>query len=626
MQLGHILESVKAWRTAYELRVMVFVEYESEVAEETARVKALLEKLRIEATVKVFWLASGQLNTYELIINGHSNDIDWEIIVNEALRDDEWWDDLQVFRGRFDAMSSSQERTQLAHILDSTSRRPGVYNHHEESLHDRRRHSMADFSLNKPTMSKLSKLGVRIGMHTLHLNDGVMQKCDSDSDSSRDDESSDEESDIMHRYSRRFSDSADPSSRPLLSGTGSRRRSWSHSKGTSRNHTPRPSRSHSKGTSRASTPGPGRSCMSYASSFTGPIPYYGTMSPSHPLTDDEHQGGSDTEPETVGRPKLVEHISAPPKMVHFGDEEPEWSDPFPAIGPLGVTDLEPGLRRSRSMTSVGEPGTKSPHHDGTVTPSRPCLSRSRQSSRFSSRPVPEPVVTGEGDESQISFSAAPSRSHTPGPERLSRAPSRSHTPGPEHLSAAPSRSHTPGLERPEATRHASHAGARFSSRPVPETKVTGGDEDHRTITFADEPTFHSPSHSRQSSRHHSRQSSHHGGDINISIPELLESYRLDSRAASHAGDDAGSTYSTQSFALSFNDLPSRAQHLILNELIRRHSRDTAVLLSTLPIPSEGTSSDEIATVRYLSDVEVLCNELPPTLMVLSNNMTVTVSL
>ncbi|PHH86488.1 hypothetical protein CDD83_10189 [Cordyceps sp. RAO-2017] len=105
---------------------------------------------------------------------------------------------------------------------------------------------------------------------------------------------------------------------------------------------------------------------------------------------------------------------------------------------------------------------------------------------------------------------------------------------------------------------------------------------------------------------------------------MSDSYRNDPAA----GDDSagGSTYSTQSVALSFNDLPSRAQHLVLNELMRQQSKDTAVLLSTLPIPSEGTNLDAMATVRYLSDVEILCYDLPPTMMVLSNNMTVTVSL
>ena len=108
----------------------------------------------------------------------------------------------------------------------------------------------------------------------------------------------------------------------------------------------------------------------------------------------------------------------------------------------------------------------------------------------------------------------------------------------------------------------------------------------------------------------------------MNIPKLLESYRFESEA----DNDPGAGYSTQSLSLSFNDLPSRAQHLILNELMRSNSTDTAVMLTTLPIPEEGTYETEEASVKYLSDVEVLCHDLPPVLLVLSNNMTVTVSL
>ncbi|GKT84833.1 hypothetical protein Ct61P_02683 [Colletotrichum tofieldiae] len=107
------------------------------------------------------------------------------------------------------------------------------------------------------------------------------------------------------------------------------------------------------------------------------------------------------------------------------------------------------------------------------------------------------------------------------------------------------------------------------------------------------------------------------------MAELVGRYRLDSRPD---GNGSGSPYSTQGIALSFNDLPSRAQHIILNELMRQNSKDTAVLFTTLPVPTEGTCQDEQASVQYLSDVEVLCHELPPVMLVLSNNMTVTVGL
>jgi potassium/chloride transporter 9 len=60
--------------------------------------------------------------------------------------------------------------------------------------------------------------------------------------------------------------------------------------------------------------------------------------------------------------------------------------------------------------------------------------------------------------------------------------------------------------------------------------------------------------------------------------------------------------------------------------MRQSSNQTAVVFSTLPIPVEGTSTDEKASVQYLSDVEILCNAMPPIFLVLSNNMTVTVGL
>lgn len=107
-----------------------------------------------------------------------------------------------------------------------------------------------------------------------------------------------------------------------------------------------------------------------------------------------------------------------------------------------------------------------------------------------------------------------------------------------------------------------------------------------------------------------------------------------------ASRSSGSSYATQGLSLSFNDLPRRAQHLILNELMRQQSTgkgkndgkgdgtggSAGVLFTTLPIPDDGTCRSETASLQYLADVELLCQGLPPVLMILSNNMTVTVSL
>src|SRR5271169_5839703 len=95
LQLGCILNTVPAWKKAYTLRVAVFVEYESDVEEERGRVKSLLENLRIKAEILVFWLASGDLPTYEVIVNGQNPGLDAEKEVDDCLKDQEWWEEIQ---------------------------------------------------------------------------------------------------------------------------------------------------------------------------------------------------------------------------------------------------------------------------------------------------------------------------------------------------------------------------------------------------------------------------------------------------------------------------------------------------------------------------------------------------
>ncbi|KAF2669612.1 hypothetical protein BT63DRAFT_425289 [Microthyrium microscopicum] len=83
---------------------------------------------------------------------------------------------------------------------------------------------------------------------------------------------------------------------------------------------------------------------------------------------------------------------------------------------------------------------------------------------------------------------------------------------------------------------------------------------------------------------------------------------------------------TASQPLSFNDLPARAQNLILNELLASNSHDASVVFTTLPSPADGTGAKEEESVRYLGDLEVLCQGLPPVVLVHCKSVTVTVSL
>ncbi|KAK0626550.1 amino acid permease-domain-containing protein [Immersiella caudata] len=490
LQLGYILHTVPTWKKTYSLRVIVFVEYESEVEEERGRVNALLEKLRIGAEVLVFWLASGGISTYETIIHGHFKSSETDTLVDECLKEEDWWDDLKTFRGSR-SMTASQEFNSAAHVIESTSGRPGIYNPHSASAGaaDRRRPSWAQLNEfpRKPTVSQIVKMGVNMGIHTQNLPVAVFDSSetdagdDSDSSSSSDDDFNDTES-----VASEGDVAIEPARRPLLAALRRRR--------------------------------------SYGDVLTHP---------KSPRKDRKS------------------------KMTYVD-----------ALQSYGTTSGRDDSERGRDPTKTG--GRSDP------MPERPTLSRQGSTAmRFSSMLVPKTTITSEDDTAKIMFAEAESRP-----------------------------------ERPAFSRQSSIA--RFETREGRNDKA---------VSFA-EPSRQSRS--QIASRKNSVSKKSNGGDALLDIPELLSSYRFpdDERR----DDESGSSYSSQGLPLSFNDLPSRAQHLILNELMRQNSADTAVLFTTLPIPAEGTHKDEEASWTYLSDVEVLCNELPPVLLVLSNNMTVTVSL
>jgi potassium/chloride transporter 9 len=486
------------------LRVIVFVEYESEVEEERGRVKALLDKLRIDAQVLVFWLASGNLSTYEAIIHGHLTNPETENLVNECLKNEEWWDDLQAYRGSR-SMTESQEFASMAHVMDSTSGRPGLYNPHSDvsDRRERRRHSLAQLTElpRKPSMSQLVKWGVSMGIHTQNLPFNVFDSSDTDPGGDSDSDSDSSETDGHFSDVDSVSGTGDEAARRPLLATVRRRRSFADV------------------FSRAKSPR--RETKSRGSQ--SPMPSsYGTMP-----------------------------------------------------GTRGVSEGGAGQgRHSRDGSGSSQPPR------GILKPERPPLSRHGSSApRFSSNLVPQTTITNEdGTGPRIMFAEADIRA-----------------------------------ERPAISRQSSF-GRGAESGPGEES---GND---KRVAFAEAvPGAKSPARSRRSSL---SKGSDNGGDASLNIPGLLASYQL----PEDEDNKNGSSYSTQGFSLSFNDLPGRAQHLILNELMRQKSGDTAVMLTTLPIPQENTCQSEEASLAYLSDVEVLCNGLPPVLLVLSNHMTVTVSL
>ena len=391
LQLGCILNTVPAWKKAYRLRVIVFVEYELDVEEERSRVKTLLDNLRIQAEILVFWLASGDLENYEVIVNGHAPNENARRHIDEDLKEEAWWQDVQKLRFRRRTASMSEELVDTQGLLDavpswpSSSFQQGRGNPPTKRFETLKK--LIRKSKRRRSSGDLNGLGMRQSMQTHRLHDDVLQR---------------------------------------------------HA--------------------------------SYASAS-------------------EDSGSEDTSSET------------------FEDDFADKIDETPAS-------------ENNASTSDGKPA------DVSLRAETDDLAQNLQ-----------PV-------------------------------------------------------RPTPTRHSS--APKFSSRPQPKATVNSQDGPGPSIMFTGSPS--SPPRTSPSIYRHPSATSATGFPFSQSTP------------------------------LSFNDLPCRAQHLILNELMRQHSRDTAVLFTTLPSPVEGTCENEEDCVRYLSDLEVLWKGLPPVLMIHSNSMTVTMNL
>ncbi|KAF2281043.1 uncharacterized protein EI97DRAFT_18802 [Westerdykella ornata] len=489
LQLGCILNTVPSWKRTYKLRVCVFVEYESDVEEERGRVTTLLRNLRIEAEVLVFWLASGELKMYEVIINGSQAEdcMQARTDANDALQEEEWWKDMQRLRQTGD-ISSSEELTNAKGLLERVNNWPaGNFQFGRTDSKPRRFAQLRNFVRRKHRTSVASVLeaGLKMGMRSQLLPAHFL----SDSDSSSSEEGSDALDEAVHTDSEPATDNG--LAEYDLDASDEEQ-----------------SDSPSTGTGRARS----------TSATMGSVPFIGK------------------------RLSLRKSL--------FRDEQ--------------------GYQKQR--LEVGTPSSSR----ATVSASHTALLASKASPSISS----------------ASLSSGSKAAATPRPIRQQSMPKFTSKPHPLIAAA------------PEETAESS---VMFVESPSAEAARK---QDPMTAYIPVEPRPGiTPAHA--SSPAPTMQTGQAGDGI--------------SQAQAQAQPATG--YPLQSaIPLSFNDLPCRAQHLILNELIRQNSEDTAVVFTTLPSPVEGTCESETESVKYISDLEVLCLGLPPVLLVHSNSMTVTMNL
>jgi potassium/chloride transporter 9 len=519
LQLGCILHTVPSWKKSYNLRVAVFVEYESDVEEERARVAELLENLRIEAEVLVFWLASGDVKSYQAIINGDDADAEAAAQVEKVLEDEDWWNSLKNMRGKIRTGSSSAFEELSA--IDDANVWPGPSSQERDvsvaRYEDRLRHLMRH-SHGRQSFSNLSSFGVSFGMRTHRLNDDMLSRHASHASASEASESDETDSEGSNAIEE--------------------------------------------------------------------------------ISDDE---------ETIELSETTSELDMRSPTLNTSHQD------------KNAPDLLSDNPQSKSLN------TRQPHSKKSSLSSKKSRS-SKKDQPLPSGPTSEAAGLSQSNlqaldlaETQMDASSAEGS-----PERLESEPPRGRSRVPHDAAEvdaeqpderSPNRLHLdPNQRRPSR----STSPANFTSSPVPKVKVAN-DEAGPSIMFVED----------------SRPPRNRAADISKSeetyqpsrgLPRSIYQRNVDTKTSAVGTTSAGGFPSSASIPISFNDLPSRAQHLILNELMTQNSEDTAVVFTTLPAPLEGTYKSESGSLSYVSDLEVLCGGLPPTLMVHSNSMTVTMNL
>lgn len=482
LQLGSILATAEGYSSSMTLRVSAFVEYENEVEQERQRVQSLLSSIRIQAEVRVFWLASGDLHTYEVIVNGAKGDrLDKsQQVANETLRDESWWQDVSSFRK--DELSALKDLAELDGGnnfyggLPSKPRRPD-----EASV--RRLQRLLRKAKKRISKGQMNELSSQMRVQLSHLDPDLIAAYDSPGSSE------DEASEI----------GSTPSSIT-------------------------PSAIHSP---IGMSVGRGRG-----------------QSPSR--TADLRRPG------TQDRTGSVNSFSSPI-----------------TIQPQGIVSDTAMLSSTSPRSSSRASGVYSPR-SGANSPRRPPPMRHQSLPKFTSSPVPATKIMHEEGTGRSIMFVEPHEDDDPS----------SHD---EHRSVT-------GV---------SEAGETDPLPPPGGFPAFGLTRSFSGVSVGQPMKGHTPP---------------------ASNPSIASS------AAVQGAQAASGFPSQQAMPLSFNDLPSRAQHLILNDMVAQNSDRTAVIFTTLPAPPEGTGESEADSLKYLSDLEVLCQGLPPTVLVHSNTVTVTVSL
>ncbi|SPO30653.1 related to Na-K-Cl cotransporter [Ustilago trichophora] len=566
LHLGTILSFTSSWKS-YKLRVSVFVEHASEMEEERKRIRALLDNLRIPASLRVFCLADQSVTTYRTIVHGSNVAA---IEVDEALRGDPWWETLKELRRNDErrARAAAKRKTQAlspAKAIPSTQGPSAGAAGDAPRKQSKREQKLFGVSLPAEHLA-FHKQNIRLGLAhpRARRDDGEDEDGSSDSDSDFEDELA------------LLSEDDDW----LVDGPGRR----------------------GLAIRRASTLEPNSN-----SSKVRNKPRSYSIGGSAGLPDDPVTAAS--------RPLLGSSVSS---QLGAGSVAASY-------GTLSSSQrtATPATVRAASGNSVNLLGTSYASTDSSMTP--------RASVPYGGAERPSPLAEGliEDGENESTLKASERQKLQ---AELKRDQESKTTPT-KSSNLAPPDAVTPRPRmKNESKRQASYASSTASSSD------TGGEESGSSSSGAEYDskgrllTSKSKKANRKNSlsRHTRVRSEETSRSTSTSTsPSPVAMRRLRPQpAAERPSSRVASIYSTDLPMISFNELPNKAQYLILNELIRINSNSatTGVVLTALPAPEPGTSMDELKSLRYLEQLESLFAGGPPILGVHAKTLTMTMSL
>lgn len=572
LHLGTILSFTSSWK-AHKLRVSVFVEHPHEMAEERKRIQALLDNLRIPASLRVFCLADQSVTTYQTIVHGSSTAT---VEVDEALRGDPWWETLKELRRNDErrARAAAKRRSQALSPAKAIPATPGQAASSGDAPRKQSKRELKLFGVSLPAEHlEFHKQNIRLGLaHPRARRDDGDDGDSSDSDSDLDDELA------------LLSEDDDW----LVDGAGRR----------------------GLAIRRASTLEP----ASYSSKTRGTRPRAYSIGGSAGLPDDPVSAAS--------RPLLGSSVSTQLAPGSVGSSYGALSSSQRTATPATVRAASNGGSSTQllgssyaSTDSSMTPRASVPYSEGRRSPLREAMQ-----------------ANGDGDDDENAATLKASERQRLQAE-LKRADEANKTTPTKSTGAMPTGDTvTPRPKtRKGGQRQSSYAGPTASMDLSDGSGSSSGREyDAKTRQGGARPgkgrKASTSSVSSVSSRHGRARSEETRTASKSPSPVHMRRLRP-APAERTALARSTSQYSTDLPVVSFNELPNKAQYLILNELIRINSSPaTGVVLTALPAPEPGTSRDELKSLRYLEQLESLFGGGPPVLGVHAKTLTMTMSL